>query len=164
LDSTILSQCSTLFAMRMTNDRDQALLRSAVADTAANFLAFLPSLGTGEAFAFGEGVALPTRLKFGQLPIQLLPKSETVSPGEEGEATDQHVLSAVVERWRGRTIRQRVTLERATDDARAAKGPEPQAPAQPQAIDPNRFKLLKRPLDQQIVSTGWNKVAEPHQR
>ncbi len=38
LDSTILSQCSTLFAMRMTNDRDQALLRSAVADTAANFL------------------------------------------------------------------------------------------------------------------------------
>ena len=163
LDSTILSQCSTLFAMRMTNDRDQALLRSAVADTAANFLAFLPSLGTGEAFAFGEGVALPTRLKFGQLPVQLLPKSETVSLGEEGEATDQHMLSAVVDRWRGRTIRQRVTLERATEEARPAK-PEPQAPAQQQAIDPNRFKLLKRPLDQQIVSTGWNKVAEPHQR
>jgi uncharacterized protein len=163
LDSTILSQCSTLFAMRMTNDRDQALLRSAVADTAANFLAFLPSLGTGEAFAFGEGVALPTRLKFGQLPVQLLPKSETVSLGEEGEATDQHMLSAVVDRWRGRTIRQRVTLERATEEARPTK-PEPQAPAQQQAIDPNRFKLLKRPLDQQIVSTGWNKVAEPHQR
>ena len=50
LDPTILSQCSTLFTMRMTNDRDQALLRAAVADTAANFLAFLPSLGTGEAF------------------------------------------------------------------------------------------------------------------
>ena len=165
LDSTILSQCSTLFAMRMTNDRDQALLRSAVADTAANFLAFLPSLGTGEAFAFGEGVALPTRLKFEQLPTQLLPKSETVSPGEEDEATDQHVLSAVVERWRGRTTRQRVTLERATEEVRPGKaGPEPQAPAQPQAIDPNRFKLLKRPLDQQIVSTGWNRVTEPHQR
>ena len=58
LDPTILSQCSTLFAMRMTNDRDQELLRSAVADTAANLLAFLPSLGTGEAFAFGEGVML----------------------------------------------------------------------------------------------------------
>ena len=166
LDSTILSQCSTLFAMRMTNDRDQALLRSAVADTAANFLAFLPSLGTGEAFAFGEGVALPTRLKFRQLPMQLLPKSETVSPGDDGEATDQHALTAVVERWRGRTIRQRATLERATEDTRAAKAaPEPQGPAQPQAIDPNRFKLLKRPLDQQqIVGTGWNKVAEPHQR
>jgi hypothetical protein len=151
--------------MRMTNDRDQALLRSAVADTAANVLAFLPSLGTGEAFAFGEGVALPTRLKFGQLPVQLLPKSETVSPGEDDEATDQHMLSAVVERWRGRTIRQRVTLERATEETKPAKAaPESQAPAQSQPIDPNRFKLLKRPLDQQIVSTGWNKVAEPHQR
>ena len=75
------------------------------------------------------------------------------------------MLSAVVERWRGRTTRQRVTLERATEEVRPGKaGPEPQAPAQPQAIDPNRFKLLKRPLDQQIVSTGWNRVTEPHQR
>src|SRR5215467_10971894 len=40
LDATILSQCSTLFVMRMTNDRDQALVRSAVADTATNLLAF----------------------------------------------------------------------------------------------------------------------------
>ena len=64
LDPTILSQCSTLFAMRMTNDRDQELLRSAVADTATNLLAFLPSLGTGEAFAFGEGLILPARVKF----------------------------------------------------------------------------------------------------
>src|SRR5262249_31515066 len=64
LDPTILSQCSTLFAMRMTNDRDQALLRASVTDTAANLLEFLPSLGTGEAFAFGEGVALPTRVRF----------------------------------------------------------------------------------------------------
>ena len=31
LDPTILSQCATLFAMRMSNDRDQALLRSAPA-------------------------------------------------------------------------------------------------------------------------------------
>jgi hypothetical protein len=92
-------------------------------------------------------------------------KSETVSPGEDDEATDQHMLSAVVERWRGRTIRQRTNLERAADEARPAKAsPEQQAAAQPQAIDPNRFKLLKRPLDQQIVSTGWNRVAEPHQR
>jgi len=40
--------------MRMTNDRDQALVRSAVADTATNLLAFLPSLGTREVFAFGK--------------------------------------------------------------------------------------------------------------
>src|SRR5262249_37494435 len=55
LDPTIISQCSTLFAMRMANDRDQALLRAAVSDAAANLLDFVPSLGTREVVAFGEG-------------------------------------------------------------------------------------------------------------
>ena len=50
--------------MRMANERDQAIVRSAVSDAAANLLAFVPSLGTREVLAFGEGVALPTRLKF----------------------------------------------------------------------------------------------------
>jgi uncharacterized protein len=172
LDSTILSQCSTLFAMRMTNDRDQGLLRSAVADTAANFLAFLPSLGTGEAFAFGEGVALPTRMKFRQLPAQLLPKSETVTLGDAPAATDNHSLAAVVERWRGRVAKPRLGTSGAADEVKQVavamsdapqlqpqhqppQAPQAQAQAQaqaqpqpqPPALDPNRFKLLRRPLD-----------------
>ena len=101
----------------MTNDRDQALLRSAVADTAANFLAFLPSLGTGEAFAFGEGVALPTRMKFRQLPAHVLPKSETVTLGETA-ATGDRSLAAVVERWRGRVAKPRTASERPAEETR----------------------------------------------
>ena len=42
LDATIISQCCTLFAMRMANERDQAIVRSAVSDAAANLLAFVP--------------------------------------------------------------------------------------------------------------------------
>src|SRR5437588_7982766 len=76
LDPTIISQCSTLFTMRLANDRDQALLRSAVSDAAANLLAFVPSLGTREVIAFGEGVALPTRLKFKELPVDALRKRD----------------------------------------------------------------------------------------
>src|SRR5207253_8978162 len=60
LDATIISQCNTLFAMRLANDRDQALLRSAVSDAAANLLAFVPSLGSREVPAFGQCVPLPT--------------------------------------------------------------------------------------------------------
>ena len=44
LDPTILSQCSTLFAMRMSNDRDQALLRSAVSDSAG--LPYFPTISS----------------------------------------------------------------------------------------------------------------------
>ena len=76
LDATIISQCNTLFAMRLANERDQALLRSAVSDAAANLLSFVPSLGTREVLAFGEGVALPTRLRFKELPVHQLPRSE----------------------------------------------------------------------------------------
>ena len=77
LDPTIISQCSTLFAMRMVNDRDQALLRSAVTDAAANLVAFVPSLGTREVVGFGEGFPLPTRLTFKALSAERIPRSET---------------------------------------------------------------------------------------
>jgi DNA helicase HerA-like ATPase len=122
LDPTILSQCSTLFAMRMTNDRDQALLRSAVADTAANLLGFLPSLGTGEAFAFGEGVSLPTRLKFKELRPEFLPKSEIVGPDEAGTlGADQSSLTAVIERWRGRVTKREPRPESALAEIRVPR-------------------------------------------
>jgi uncharacterized protein len=76
LDPTIISQCSTLFVMRMVNDRDQEIIGSAVSDAAANLVSLVPSLGTREVLAFGEGVALPTRIAFTQLPEHLVPSSK----------------------------------------------------------------------------------------
>jgi DNA helicase HerA-like ATPase len=142
LDPTILSQCSTLFAMRMTNDRDQAILRSAVTDAATNLLAFLPSLGTGEVLAFGEGVALPTRLKFRQLPPHQLPRSEAVNDGrtELAPAIDQAFVAAVLDRWRGGTAG-----PKASDDQQRAPVEHELAPSTPTlGLDPERFKLLKK--------------------
>jgi uncharacterized protein len=167
LDPTILSQCSTLFAMRMTNDRDQALLRSAVADTAANLLAFLPSLGTGEAFAFGEGVALPTRLKFRQLPAHMLPRSDTMS-GEGGSPStmDAGSLAAVIERWRGRVMKPRVGSDKSAEEIRAP-GVQPASTPQPAtapALDPNRFKLLKRPPEDPPVNGSLERQMTEAQR
>jgi DNA helicase HerA-like ATPase len=68
LDATIISQCNTLFVMRMANERDQNIIRSAVSDAATSLLAFLRSLGTREVFAFGEGVALPTDCALASCP------------------------------------------------------------------------------------------------
>jgi len=142
LDPTILSQCSTLFAMRMTNDRDQSILRSAVSDAAANLLAFLPSLGTGEALAFGEGVALPTRLKFKQLEPHQLPKSEVArdSRVELDPGINQDFVASVLDRWRGVTNK-----ADAEEIPLAARTPADQEAVKPSlGLDPDRFKLLKR--------------------
>jgi DNA helicase HerA-like ATPase len=102
LDPTILSQCSTVFAMRMANDRDQEIVRSAVPDAAASLIAFLPSLGTREAIAFGEGVPLPTRFTFRDVAEDRLPRSQSGRLGrlEEDRRVDEDFIRAVVDRWR----------------------------------------------------------------
>ena len=105
LDSTIIAQCGTLFAMRMANDRDQALLRSAVSDAATNLLSFVPTLATGEAVAFGEGVSVPVRLAFRRMPEARMPRNEAFRASGQAGHSPQHpdFIRTVVERWRGAT-------------------------------------------------------------
>lgn len=102
LDPTILSQCNTVFAMRMSNDRDQQIVRAAVSDTAGGLLDFLPSLGQREAIAFGDGVRLPTRIRLSELPEEAMPRSRTAKFTEKWrqQIGDQDFLTAIVERWR----------------------------------------------------------------
>jgi DNA helicase HerA-like ATPase len=147
LDPTIISQCSTLFAMRMANDRDQALLRSAVSDAAANLLAFVPSLGTREVVGFGEGVPLPARLTFKMLPAHLLPRSEAVGlPSSNADlASGKEFIKAVVERWRGAELGHRGRQDESLVEQEAA-GFKNQAAAQAVGarFDQIRSQILKR--------------------
>ena len=119
LDATIISQCSTLFAMRMANDRDQAIVRSAVSDAAGSLIGFVPSLGTREVFAFGEGVALPTRLRFKELDRRHIPHSQAITTAHMDSArnVDTDFLESVVERWRGATMSGRTSSPRLDDGA-----------------------------------------------
>jgi DNA helicase HerA-like ATPase len=73
LDPTILSQCSTIFAMRLANERDQQIIRSAISDASASTINFLSSIGNREAIAFGEGVATTMRMRFAELKPHELP-------------------------------------------------------------------------------------------
>ncbi|MBV8472739.1 MAG: ATP-binding protein, partial [Hyphomicrobiales bacterium] len=145
LDPTIIAQCSTLFAMRMANDRDQALLRSAVTDAAANLVAFVPSLGTRELVGFGEGFPIPTRLKFKQLPAERIPHSETFQRAEmEGDPADERAfIRSVVERWRGAAGAKQAAADEATPDAEAASRTIPPTTVASR-IDQIRAQILKR--------------------
>ncbi|MEZ5898170.1 MAG: DUF87 domain-containing protein [Hyphomicrobiaceae bacterium] len=102
IDPTILSQCNTVFALRMSNDKDQAIVQSAVADTGSGLLEFLPSLGQREAIAFGDGMSLPVRIKFDELPKNALPRSSTARFSEKWQKSlgDEGFLEQVVDRWR----------------------------------------------------------------
>ena len=61
IDSTILSQCGTLVAMRLANNTDRGHITGATSDNLKGLLDILPILRTGEAVVVGEAVTLPIR-------------------------------------------------------------------------------------------------------
>lgn len=61
IDSTILSQCGTIFAMRLANDTDRGQVAGAASDNLKGLFEMLPVLRTGEAIIVGEAVSLPIR-------------------------------------------------------------------------------------------------------
>jgi uncharacterized protein len=135
VDPTILSQCNTVFALRMSNDRDQEIVTSAITDTGSGLLEFLPSLGQREALAFGDGVALPVRIKFDELPGDCLPRSTTARFTEHWQRSvgDEGFLEQVVERWRTSDIGAGGDIPHA---AFLAEGFGPDAPLLPEPEPP----------------------------
>jgi DNA helicase HerA-like ATPase len=102
LSPDLLSQCNTLFAMRMSNNDDQEHLRGAMSDSSAGLMEFLPSLGNGECVAVGQGVTLPMRVKFRSLPEEQRPHSSTAvfSKAWDSGAENLDYVRDIVRRWR----------------------------------------------------------------
>lgn len=61
IDPTILSQCGTMFAMRLANASDRSHVTGTVSDNLEGLFNMLPALRTGEAIIVGEAVQLPLR-------------------------------------------------------------------------------------------------------
>ncbi len=106
LDPTILSQCNTVFSLRLTNELDQEILRAGISDSAASLLEFMPTMGVGEAVAFGEGISLPTRIRFDRLPPEHQPRSATAKFSEmwREDINEPNFLHSVVARWRQQAL------------------------------------------------------------
>ncbi len=105
LDASTLSQCSTIFSMRLSNERDQNFVRAAVPDGAGELLTFLPSLGTAETMVFGESVNLPMRIVLNTLREDRRPHSSSAAFTDlwsAGEISAGY-MSRVFESWRSRT-------------------------------------------------------------
>lgn len=61
INSTILSQCGTFFALRLANAIDRGHISAALPDNLDGLTNMLPILRTGEAIIVGESVKLPMR-------------------------------------------------------------------------------------------------------
>lgn len=75
IDPTIVSQCGTIFSLRLTNSVDRAAVSSAASDNLKELMGMLPVLRTGEAIVVGEAVNLPMRAMIAQPPLKHRPES-----------------------------------------------------------------------------------------
>jgi len=101
LSETVISQCNTFIAMRLTNPDDQNYVRRLVPDSLAGLMNMLPSLRTGEALIVGEAVVMPTRVLI-DFP-EPEPKSADVRFAEHwANGIRDMDVDRVVKRWRAR--------------------------------------------------------------
>ncbi|WP_316395702.1 ATP-binding protein [Bradyrhizobium sp. 33ap4] len=63
IDETVLSQCGTLIALRLSNPTDRARVKGALPDNLSGLMDLLPVLRTGEAIIAGEAARLPVRCR-----------------------------------------------------------------------------------------------------
>ncbi|HAH10317.1 MAG TPA: hypothetical protein DCL48_09465, partial [Alphaproteobacteria bacterium] len=103
LDPTVLSQCNTILALRLTNQLDQDYVKSATSESGVALLDFLPVLGKAEAIVMGEGVPLPLRIRFDELEAASgLPNGQSAPFSEVWSAPplDPAQLDDIVANWR----------------------------------------------------------------
>jgi len=113
IDATILSQCGTMFAMRLTNDIDRGHITSAASDNLKGLFEMLPILRVGEAIIVGEAVSLPVRTLISPPPLNRRPDSADplvvvsgdasegyAGPGGWGQQRDPVDYRPMVRQWR----------------------------------------------------------------
>ncbi len=113
VDTTILSQCGTVIALRLTNDIDRSQVTSCASDNLKGLFSMLPILRTGEALVVGEAVSMPIRAIIDRPPEGRRPESDdpmvVVPKGSDGkriraggwtEPVVNEDYKALVEAWR----------------------------------------------------------------
>lgn len=113
IDDTILAQCGSTVALRLTNESDQAQVSKCASDNLKGLFSALPILRTGEALIVGEAVNMPVRAIIDRPaegrrpdsddPMVVAPMGENGARVRSGGWTEETVLEdykGLVEAWR----------------------------------------------------------------
>ncbi len=101
----VLSQCGTIIAMRLNNERDQAFVKAAMPEGARGFVDTIPALRNRECIISGEGVSIPMRVSFDELEPIKRPASNDPSFYELWSKTggEDRAVERTVQRWRAQS-------------------------------------------------------------
>lgn len=104
LDETVLSQCGSIIALRMTNTRDKGHVSSSMQDELREMADVLSSLRTGEAIVSGEAVRIPSRVKFFQASNAVKSSDPIASKLWENMSPDMAEYEISIRNWRNQTF------------------------------------------------------------
>lgn len=104
ISPTVLSQCNTFLLHRLSNDRDQEIVRNLVPDNHRGLMRELPLLRTQTAILLGWAAELPVLVKMNDLRKSQQPRSDDpefweVWTGEKQRKVD---WDTIVMKWQGR--------------------------------------------------------------
>lgn len=104
LDETVLSQCGSIIALRMTNARDKGHVSAAMQDELREMADVLSSLRTGEAIISGEAVRIPSRVKFFQASNATKSSDPIASKLWEKTSPNMAEYEISIRNWRNQTF------------------------------------------------------------
>ena len=128
LSETVLAQCNSFIAMRLSNPEDQEYVAKVISDHFASLVQMLPILRPGEAFVIGDSVIMPMRtlVKMPDPP----PQSGNIDFFKYwAEAIPDYDIDAIIDHWR-RQDRQALD-DSPIDDAAPVDEPVEPSPPQP---------------------------------
>ena len=113
IDDTILSQCGSFFALRMTNSSDRTKVESALPDNLSGIADSLSVLRTGEAVITGEAAKLPVRCRITLPPAGERPDSEDPLVSKSwSQAREPEDYESLVAAWRSQNPRWKIKTEK----------------------------------------------------
>ncbi|MEK6541427.1 MAG: DUF87 domain-containing protein [Pseudomonadota bacterium] len=98
----VLSQCGTIIAMRLNNERDQNFVKAAMPEGSKGFIDSIAALRNRECIICGEGVAIPIRVMLDTLEEEKRPASTDPLFSQLWRDTggEAEIVNRVVRRWR----------------------------------------------------------------
>lgn len=102
LSVSSLSQCNTIFALRLGNEHDLKFVQHAIPDGSRWLTETMPALNTREAVVIGAGVSVPMHIRFDELPADHRPASTTppFSSSWQKDFDDSDLIDLTIHRWR----------------------------------------------------------------
>ncbi len=104
LDETVLSQCGSIIALRMTNTRDKSHVSAAMQDELHDMADVLSSLRTGEAILTGEAVRIPSRVRFFQTSNAVRSSDPIASKLWANDHADAAEYQTAIRNWRNQSF------------------------------------------------------------